>query len=168
MPDWSGPPPGAAEPIIAHRLGCDRNPLDVHNRLHRERLIAYIWPDQQERLDRTAAAIDLARAASPQVESGDAADWVESTMGEAGEPGVVRVLFHSITYQYLSQVVKQRIASRMAAAGRQATRVAPLAWLAFEQREDKGPHLTLRIWPGGAERILATGDPHGRSVNWLG
>ncbi len=166
-PKWSGALPTSVEPNIQSRQGCDRNPLDVSNASHRERLIAYIWADQMDRISRVEAAVELARKNSPRIDAADAADWVDQVIGSRAEKGVVRVLCHSIAYQYFPDKTKHRIASRMEIAGWQATHDAPLAWLAFEQYQSEGPRLTLRLWPGDGERVLALGDAHGREVQWL-
>lgn len=167
-PDWSGNPPPTAEPCIKSRQGCDQNPLNVSDSVHMDRLFSYIWPDQPERLSRVQAAVEIARANNGIIEKADAADWVEREMSVSAGAGIARVLYHSISYQYFPDEIQNRISARMAAAGRQARDDAPLAWLAFEQYQDQGPCLTLRLWPGGAIRILAKGDAHAREINWLG
>lgn len=166
-PGWSGKPAPAVEPVIVQRKGCDRSPLDVADPAHRERLRAYIWPDQPLRVERINAALAIARADPPEMAAMDAADWVETEISEAPEKAVVRVLFHSIAYQYFPEDVKMRIKARMEAAGRLATDTAPLAWLAFEQGSDAGPRMTLRLWPGGKEQVLAKADVHVHRVAWL-
>jgi len=67
----------------------------------------------------------------------------------------------------LPDATKARIAAHLERLGAAARRDTPVAWLAFEQFADEGPRLTLRLWPGGTERLLARGDAHGRAVNWL-
>ncbi|NNE23281.1 MAG: DUF2332 family protein, partial [Rhizobiales bacterium] len=116
---------------------------------------------------RVEGAIEIARPSPPRIDAADAADWVDAVIGGDAETGAVRVLFHSIAYQYFPDVSQQRIAARMDAAGKIATADAPLAWLAFEQFQREGPRLTLRVWPGGAEHILARADAHGRKIEWL-
>ncbi len=166
-PAWSGRVPDGPQPDIVARRGCDRHPLDVADAGQRERLIAYIWPDQLERLARAEAAIALARPDPPAIDRADAADWVEEMIGQQPESGVARVLLHSIAFQYFPEKTQRRIARAMDRAGAAATPSAPLAWLAFEQSGDEGPRLTLRLWPGGGERVLARADAHVHEVNWL-
>lgn len=166
-PEWSGAPPPDTEPQIIQRKGCDLSPLDVTRADHVERLMAYIWPDQAARIDRINAAIAIAQGTPPEISAADAADWVEAQILTKPEQGVVRVLFHSIAYQYFPDEVKQRIHARMEMAGQQATGNAPLAWLAFEQNSDAGPRLTLRLWPGGQLRELATAGAHVHRVQWV-
>ena len=74
-PEWSGRLQAKAEPDIHSRLGCDKNPLDASNASHRERLIAYIWADQRDRISRVEAALALTRENPPAIEAADAADW---------------------------------------------------------------------------------------------
>ncbi len=166
-PKWTGAAPAGDEPRIVARRACDRAPLDIGDAADRERLMAYVWADQVERLARTQAAIAIARADPVPVEPADAADWVEAVLVAAPPPGIVRVLFHSIAYQYFPEATKTRIATHLERLGRAAGPDAPLAWLAFEQFDDQGPRLTLRLWPDGTERLLAKGDAHGRTVSWL-
>ncbi|HBR62030.1 MAG TPA: DUF2332 domain-containing protein, partial [Rhodobacteraceae bacterium] len=56
-PDWHGPVPTGLWPHIAERRGVDLNPLDPTKPEDATRLIAYLWPDQPERIARTRAAI---------------------------------------------------------------------------------------------------------------
>lgn len=167
-PDWSGPPPPSTEARIIRRMGCDKNPLDISNAEHRARLLAYIWPDQPERISRIKGALTTAQQAPPELAAMDAADWVEAQISQAPEQGVTRVLFHSIAYQYFPEPVQQRIMARMQAAGARATPEAPLGWLAFEQNNDQGPRLTVRLWPDGELRELAAAGAHVHAVDWKG
>ncbi len=166
-PEWSGAPPGRDTVRIAGRRGCDRQPIDLGDDEHCARLLAYVWPDQPERLARVAAAIDIARAGLPRVDTGDAADWVQEVLPVRGKPGVARVLFHSIAFQYFPDAAKERIIRHMQALGRAAGSDAPVAWLSFELHGEAGPRLTLQLWPGGEERVLAHADAHVRRVHWL-
>ncbi len=167
-PGWSGAAPPAIEARIVRRMGCDQSPLDITKAEHRDRLMAYIWPDQPVRIERIKAALEIAQRDPPKMAMMDAADWVEAEIETAPETGVTRVLFHSIAYQYFPPEVKQRVVARMEAAGAQATRDAPLAWLAFEQHNDDGPRLTLHLWPDGGMRELAVAGAHVHAIDWKG
>ncbi|MCF6303673.1 MAG: DUF2332 family protein [Devosiaceae bacterium] len=172
-PQWSGQAPPDTALHIIERKGCDLNPLNVEDPDDRARLLAYIWPDQLGRLERTEAAIEIARKCPPQIDRADAAAWVEGVITPDGSKGITRVLFHSITYQYFPKKAKQRIVAKMTIAGAQATPDTPLAWLAFEQVESLGPTLTLRLWSGkgddGETRVLArANNAHVHKIEWLG
>ncbi len=99
-PDWEGADPTGAEVRIASRRGVDMSPIEITDPRARERLLAYIWPDQPQRLARLEAALAIAAKEPPDVAKADAADWLETTLVAAEEPGVTRVVLHSVAFQY--------------------------------------------------------------------
>ena len=171
-PEWRGASPPAANVRVARRAGVDRNPLDPTAPATRTTLSAYVWADQTARLERLHAALDIAAAAPPAIAAEDAADWLDRTLAIAPEPGVCRVVMHTIAFQYFPPARQARIAARIKAAGEQATADAPLAWLSYEAERDgfeRWPVLRLRSWPDGGEAVaLARGHPHGAWYEWLG
>lgn len=164
-PEWKGAPPPEAPVRVARRRGVDLHPLDP--RRDGGRLLAYVWPDQARRLAQLEAALALAAEDPPQVDPGDAADWVEARLGEPSETGVTRVVLHSIAFQYFPDGTKARIAAAMEQAGAAATVEAPLAWLRYEHDGEERISLRLKAWPSGEDRLLAYCHPHGSSVRWL-
>ncbi|MFZ4689288.1 MAG: DUF2332 domain-containing protein [Polymorphobacter sp.] len=169
-PVWTGPPPPLADVTLVSRRGVDINPLDVSDAATRERLMAYVWPDQPERVARARAAIALARTQPPPIDGGDAAAWVEQHVG--ADAGSVAVVLHSIAFQYFPPATKARIAAHMARVGEAASATAPLAWLRYEMDDASVaqlPTLRLTLWQGGlpTERLLARAHPHGAFVQWL-
>lgn len=168
-PEWHGPPPPSANVVVAGRRGTDINPLDAGDPAVGERLLAFVWPDQAERVARAEAAIALARALAPPIDRADAADWVEAHVDNVA--GTVGVVFHSIAWQYFAPATQARIAAHMATIGAASTRHAPLAWLRYEMddaRVAELPTLRLTLWQGGAahEALLARVHPHGAFVQW--
>ncbi|TPE59426.1 DUF2332 domain-containing protein [Sandaracinobacter neustonicus] len=167
-PEWIGPNPPDAPISIFSRLGVDLNPPDLSSPEQRARMLAYVWADQTERLERMAQAMVIAAEDMPEIVTGDAAEFVEAHVKPCD--GVVTTVFHSIAMQYFPETTKARIISHMHRMGAQATRDAPLAWLRLEQ-ENPGagepPTLRLTLWPGGEDRLLARAHPHGRIVSWL-
>ena len=161
---------GAAAPgrrgfASSGRAGVDLNPARLPDDWLK--LAAYIWPDQAERAGRFMAAIDAVADDPPQVDRGDAADWLEAKLMLEPEPGVTRVVMHSVAFQYFDPDSQKRVAERIQAAGERASAGAPLAWLRFEKEPGEDRHsLRLRTWPGG-EILLAWTHPHGRNVTWL-
>lgn len=167
--EWAGVLPPLDAPLrVVARAGCDINPLDPAR--DRDRLLAYIWPDQAARLARIAAALDEAARTGAAVEKADAGEWVERHFGRGGESGIVRVLMHTIVWQYLPAETQARIEAAMTAAGAAATKDAPVAWLRAEpDKIDKlSAAVTLTLWRGGdAEtRMLGRTDFHGRWSKW--
>jgi hypothetical protein len=164
-PDWEGPPPPDALVRVIGRAGTDLNP----GRLPEDgaRLLAYVWPDQPERLARLEAALAIAAEDPPRIERAGAADWIEAGLMLEPEPGVARVVMHSIAFQYFDADSQKRVTARIEAAGELASETAPLAWLRYEMDVGAGRHaLRLRTWPGG-DALLAWVHPHGRSIHWL-
>lgn len=168
-PDWEGASPPNLSPRVASRSGCDLAPIDTTSREDRERLLAYVWPDQADRVKRLTAALTIATHHPVKIERSDAAPWVERRIAATPAWGEAQVLFHSIAFQYFPKDTQQRIIGHMVKAGAAATRDAPLAWLRFEidPERDNAFSLRLRLWPQGDDHVLALGDPHGRQVKWL-
>jgi hypothetical protein len=157
-PEWKGPPPPAADVVIAGRRGVDLRPADPG------RLLAYIWPDQEQRLAQAERAIALRAADPPPVDAGDAAKWIIMQLEHPVPEGTARIIMHSVAYQYFSEPTRKRVTAAIEAAGTRE----PLGWLRMEKRpKDERYSLRLRLWPGGEDRLLAWTHPHGRSISWL-
>ncbi len=170
-PHWQGPPPPAAPLQVVARAGVDIAPLDAADPAVAERLLAFIWADQPERLVRTQAAIALARRHPPPLARGDAADWLEAMLRPA--EGVATVVYHSIAFQYFPPAVQARIIARLQAMGAAATPARPLAWLRLEMDDPANPALPairLTLWRGAGaeEHLLGHAHAHGRFVQWAG
>ncbi len=161
-PEWKGPLPPQAAVSIAARRGSDISPLDAGKAGDRESLLAYVWPDQFERVDRLTRALAIAAANPLKVERADAADWVENAIGRDD----CRVLMHSIAFQYFPAATRRRIADHMEKIGTKSEE--PLAWLRFEldPKMENIFTLRLRLWPGGEDRLLAVAGPHGTPIEW--
>jgi hypothetical protein len=159
-------PPFDVPVKIAERRGCDTSPIDPCTEEGQLTLQSYVWPDQVERFRQLAAAIELARRVPAQVDQANAADWVETVLAE-GISGKATVAYHSIVWQYLSDVDRSRFKRVMAVAGQAATHDNPLAWLRFEPGAGVA-EVRLQLWPGGEDQLLARSGFHGRSVQWLG
>lgn len=166
---WEGAMPPLDAPLsIRSRRACDVNPIDARRDEDRARLLSYVWPDQADRLARIEAALSFATRAGTTVEKADAASWVEENFASDRSPGGVKVLFHTIVWQYLPPEVKARIAAAMQAAGMAARADAPVAWLRLEADEVAGSAgIRLTLWPSGEERLLGRADFHGRQIMWM-
>lgn len=165
VPEWQGPPPPTAEVRVLSRRGVDLRPIDP--RQEGERLLAYVWPGHDRRLKRLEQALAIAAADPAQVEQGDAATWLEQVLPAADANGAVRVVLHSVAYQYFPAEAQQRITRLLERLGETAAADAPLAWLRYEQQPGEPlQSLRLRTWPGGDVR-LAWAHAHGASIEWL-
>jgi hypothetical protein len=85
------------------------------------------------------------------------------------------VLWHSITWQYLSDDERAAVRTGVDALGAQADASSPFAHLTLEpaRRADRGRGTPIRFlvrartWPGGELAVLGECHPHGPPVNWL-
>lgn len=168
-PRWTGKLPPLTAPVtVKARAGCDLNRLDARNPEHRLRLLSYVWADQNQRIQRLSAALDVAAADPPDIATADAADWIEARVAAQPE-GTAHVVYHTIVWQYLPLATRERISAALYRAGAATTATRTLAWLRFEaDGKEPGGVLTLTSWPGGETRILARADYHGAWVDWAG
>ncbi len=169
-PEWRGVnTPPAMHPDIISTKGVDLYPMDCKDERTRARLLAYVWPEQKSRLDRTAKAIKIAQDHRVNLSQGDAADWLETQLSQPQDSGTMRVLMHSIVWQYLPKAGQERIAIAMEKAGQKACNDKALAWIALETNQSKKQHqLSIRSWPNhGDTQILGYAHAHGFWVNWL-
>ncbi|WP_243614674.1 DUF2332 domain-containing protein [Shimia aestuarii] len=164
-PDWTGPCPAPSDLHIADRRGVDLNPLDAHSPAGALRLMAYLWPDQSERLARTRAAI---AAQDAPVDRADAIDWLAPRLSSPQE-GTLHLVYHTVAWQYFPPEVQTRGTALIETAGAAATEAAPLAWLSMEtDGQTPGAALSLRLWPGDHRLSLGRVDFHGRWIDWQG
>ncbi|WP_281857764.1 DUF2332 domain-containing protein [Litoreibacter halocynthiae] len=162
-PDWVGPPPCDTPLSVVERRGVDLNPLTTAE--DADRLRAYLWADQPERLALTNAALALPRAP---VDRADAAEWLEARLAHI-YTGSTHFLFHTIAWQYFPDAVQARCETAIRSAAERATADAPLAWFSMEADDGaggQGAKLTLRLWPDALSFDLGRADFHGRWVKW--
>jgi hypothetical protein len=79
-------------PTIGSRVGVDRSPIDLRDADQVRWLMACVWPDQRDRFERLAAAIELTGAHPPEVLTGDAVallDRAISGVAPGGHPTVM-------------------------------------------------------------------------------
>ncbi|HEY8495033.1 MAG TPA: DUF2332 domain-containing protein [Myxococcota bacterium] len=165
--DWSGAAPDLGAPVrVASRAGCDVAPIDVRDPIQRRRLESFVWPEQLDRLAALRGAMAAAQADPPRLEAARAGDWVARELA-APVPGTATVLFHSVVWWYLPEEERARVDADVRAAGKRATREAPLAWLRMEGARVEEAELRLALWPTGEDQLLARVHWHGAWVAWL-
>ncbi|MEZ5707860.1 MAG: DUF2332 domain-containing protein [Blastomonas sp.] len=167
-PEWRGPPPPEANFAIESVRGCDIAPVDLADPAQALRLRAYIWPEHVERFARLDAGIAMMAARPVSLIQADADQWVAEMLQGPQQPGTVRVLMHSIVWQYLGEARQERITTLMEAAGRAAKAERPVAWVALEANRETYRHeLVVRYWPGDGEpALLGEAHPHGKWIDW--
>lgn len=169
-PEWLGSIPQGRWPDIVACAGVDQNPLDIGNREIAERLLAYCWPDQHQRLARLEAAITIARQHLPDVDKADAAEWIEQKLAEPQAAGIARMVMHSVFWQYLPPISQHRITAAIHLAAENADANRPFGWLRFEPDSPAISPMQLRLdlWPSGESLHLAVCHPHGAAISWFG
>ncbi|MFZ5746504.1 MAG: DUF2332 domain-containing protein [Pseudomonadota bacterium] len=166
-PRWTGAPAPVVPITIERARGCDVAPRDVTDPAVAARLAAYVWPDTPQRLERLRRVIAMARERGVRVDRADAADWIEARLAEPQEPGVARVLMHSVVWQYLPDATADRVRAAMEAAGTRATAERPVGWVAMEpDRALAHQVVRVRSWPGhGDWRACAFTHAHGTWID---
>lgn len=164
-PEWRGEPAPAGDLRVTSAEGVDLRPVDALR--DATRLLAYCWPDQPARMERLRAALRLAAHHPPQLSAGDAADWLEDRL-TTPLPGRLRMVYHTVAWQYFPPETQARSIAALHRAGAQATPDTPLAHIAMEADATPfGAALHLRLWDGRLrEWSLGRADFHGRWMDW--
>jgi hypothetical protein len=169
-PEWRGGPPPKAQIEIVSIQGCDQAPVNLSNPGAALRVKSYVWPENSGRLERMDAAIALAAEKRPDVVQADALDWAVKRLAAPQEAGIVRVINHSIVWQYIPEGRREQITEAIEAKGLEASTKRPLAWMMLETNRETFKHeLRIKYWPGPDEwHLLAEAQAHGSWVRWLG
>jgi len=154
---------------IVERVGIDPHPIDPSTEDGRLTLLSFVWPDQTERFERLAAAIDLARSVpATLLPTGGrrTSEVLEEVLARPVEPGTMTVVQHSIVWQYIPTDQRPEVTAVIERAGEVAGADTPLAWVRMEPDEwdRRRAAVHVRRWPGGGDRLVAHADFHGR---WL-
>lgn len=152
----------AAMPVVAHRRGCDPNPIAVGEASGQLRLRSLVWPDQADRRARLDHAIECIAAEPMAVDTEGGLTWCERNLAETAE-GQLSVVVHSIVLQYMDPIERRRFVRLIEEAGARATPRSPFAWLRMEPAGDLA-ETRLTTWPGGTTRVVATSGYHGPPV----
>ena len=159
-PEWRGTKPAALRlPHVVRRAGADLSPLDPANDDDQLRLLAYLWADQPDRMQRTKAAIETAIACPVETTAEDAGDWLARQLARPSD-GRLCVVFHTLAWQYFPE------ATRKTAEVAMETHEGPLVRIAMEADGGSGAILTLTTYPDGTVETLGRADFHGRWIDW--
>lgn len=165
---WRGRRPPDVGLRIVERHGFDREPVDVVGDDGRLTLLSYVWPDMPVRLQRLHDAVEIARRVPAGLDRMSAAEAVK---GLRVVRGTLTVLWHSVTWQYLTAGEQRQVDAEVAVLAGRADAVTPFVWLSLEpqRRTPDSAHEFLvraRCWPDGTDEILGVSAPHGPPVTW--
>ncbi len=156
-----------ALPVVSWRVGLDLNPLDVADADDVRWLQALVWPEQRDRAERLADAVELVRPDPPRIVIGDLRTDLDALIDEAPADATV-VVFHTAVLAYLDEGDRAAFAEQMLAriaAGR-------AHWISNE-----GPGVFAHTAGFPQDRAgfvlsvdgspVALSAPHGDSLDWL-
>ncbi|HEM47403.1 MAG TPA: DUF2332 domain-containing protein [Alphaproteobacteria bacterium] len=168
-PEWTGPLPRLETGVeIESRAGCDLDPPRLADDAAARTLESFVWADQPDRLEQLRAAIAMWRADPPRVDRARARDWLAEELADEAR-GLCTVVYHSSVWIYVAPEERAAIREILEARGARATSEDPIAWVRHEDGKVPGSvEIRVRVWPGGEERLLGMGHPHGREVEWRG
>jgi hypothetical protein len=152
-------------PAIAWRAGLDLNPLDVTSDDDVRWLSCLVWPGENDRQQRLAAAIATARRDPPTVHRGDLLTDLPALAAQAPS-GATLVIYHSAVLYQVSADQREQFARTVRALG--------AAWLAGEApgvapgvaAPDAGEDLMALVLARDGDPIAFT-DSHGTWLQWL-
>ena len=155
-------PPLLPPPVIAGRVGLERDPVNLSDADDRDWLRALVWPDQPHRLDRLDRAIAMYLKSPPEILHGDALALLPQVLARMPSQDAVCV-YHTIAVYQFSAAMKAALSAILTGAGR------PLWHLSFEF-DGTDYALTLARHQDGLARTerLALAQAHGGWMAWCG
>ena len=132
-------------PAIVWRTGLDLNPLDVTSDDDVRWLSCLVWPDEEDRAERLAAAIRSARRAPPTVIKGDLLTDLPAVVAGAPADATV-VVYHSSVLCYVTPPQREQFARTVARPRRHVA-------------DQRGPRRRARHRPPGPRRAYDRARP---------
>ena len=160
-------PPPPAELLtrrvqVARRRGVDLSPVDVTSDHGARLLQAFVWADQERRLERLRRAIDVVRRDPPELIRGDYAATLPGLLRDRRD-GMQLVVFQTASTMYLDGGAAGRVREAMRDAGRDE----PLVFVGTGRAPaDDGFALEVQRFPDGRPERLAVFDFHGEWLAW--
>jgi hypothetical protein len=167
---------------IVERVGIDLDPVSLDDIDRVRWLEACLWPDQQPRVERFRAAVDVMRPDPPRIVTGDFVDALPRVIAGL-VPDTHLVVFDGWALTYVERERRPLVADALAAA---ASRGRPVSWVSAEPprcvpeieappRVDADEETTpdtvlgIRRWRDGNElppAALGWAHPHGAWLTW--
>lgn len=152
--------------LITDRRGCDLSPVDAGTAAGRLLLTSFVWPFDLHRHARLAGALTVADEHPVTVDRAGAGPWLADQLGRT-EPGVLPVVWHSITQLYWPATELARVRNELTAYGRE--NLLGRVGLEFDPAGGPGsaPEIRTELWRPGhpcRKRLLGTAHHHGVPV----
>ncbi|WP_353113946.1 DUF2332 domain-containing protein [Microbacterium sp.] len=159
-----GPLPALRMPEVVWRAGIDLAPLDAREPADRAWLRGLVWPGEEGREERIAAALDIAAADPPLLVAGDAEDELERLAAQA-PAGATLVVTTPGVLVYLPRARRTAFIERI--------RRLRARWITIDApglHDAWCPAIDAGTWPGSAValdgEVRAASDPLGRWWEW--
>jgi hypothetical protein len=153
-------------PRVVRRIGIDREPVDVTSDDEALLLKAFVWADQQARLERLNHAIEVLRRDPPELVRGDFVELLPDLLTSLARDRRTLV-FQTASLGYGPPEARRRVTEILEEAGRDRS----LAFVSSGRPSDRSDHyygLWLTVWPGAEPRVVANAGFHGQWLEWLG
>jgi hypothetical protein len=154
------------KPRVRSRIGIDTEPVDVARPEEALLLKAFVWPDQEWRLELLDRAVDAVRRRRPPIVRADVAEELPRLLAERRRDAVTLV-YQTAVLGYLPPERRDLVYEALDAAGRDGS----LAYVGSHSPLDESEHyygLGIQMWPGSDQReIVAHADFHGAWIEWL-
>ncbi len=147
---------------VVRRRGIDLNPIDVTTDDGARVLRSFVWPDQEERLERLGRAIDVVRTDPPELTRGDYVERLPALLADRVE-GAQLLVFQTASTVYVDRPGREALREAMHHAGQDE----PFVFVTTGRSpEDDGYALEVVRWPTGESTRVAVLDFHGAWLDW--
>lgn len=150
---------------VNRRLGIELDPPALESPADRHRLLAFVWADHHQRLQRLRHAITSTNDVRCEVQAGDAIEQLPTACAELPEDDLLCVA-HTFFTSQLPDAVRDGLRDQLA----QVAVRRPLVRLSAEWDGEQA-QLVGEYWDRGkqqSQQALAYAHPHGGSLYWLG
>lgn len=157
-------PPLGPAPVIASRVGLERNPVDLSDPNAGDWLKALVWPDQVSRFAQLEKALQAIAHTKPNIRAGDALALLPDALAEAPRDQPVCVYHTMVIYQFSDEMREALDAILIVASLRR-----PVWRISLEGTLSGDNPLLLYSYRDGnkEKRTLALCHPHGAWLEWL-
>jgi hypothetical protein len=154
-------------PRVGSRIGIDTEPVDVSRPEETLLLKAFVWPDQQWRLELLDRAVEAVRRVRPPIVQGDLVDELPRLLSRRRRDAVTLV-YQTAVLGYLPPERRDLVYDALEAAGKKDGSLAYVGTHSPLDASQSYYGLGVQIWPAsGVREIVAHADFHGAWIEWL-